>query len=105
MRRSIPAASIDCLGTCYRFSPVPGIEKLVNRSELFSYPSVDTVQSYKDVAGKVVQQIESFQERGELGWMGTTISVKFTDDTELNLFVGAHTEVAAEIVPARGPSA
>jgi len=32
----------------------------------------DTIRMYKVAVGKVVQQIESFQEHGELGVMGTT---------------------------------
>ena len=61
----------------------------------------DTFRQYKEAAGKVVESVESYQERGELGVVGVTISLKFTDQTELNLFVGAHAEIAAEVLPAR----
>ena len=61
----------------------------------------DTIRTYKEAAGKVVQQIESFQEHGELGVMGATVEINFTDGSRIDFYVSARTEITAEIVPAR----
>ena len=43
----------------------------------------------------------SFQEHGELGVMGTTVEIQFTDGSRIDFYVTARTEMTAEIVPAR----
>jgi hypothetical protein len=60
-----------------------------------------TVRSYKAVAGKDVQRVESYEERGELGVVTRNIEIQFTDRTILRFFVGARTELDVEIEPAR----
>ena len=73
-------------------------KKVIDRAPLRSEPAapstniggltmaMSTIRQFKEATGKVVERMESHEERGELGVVGATIFVRFSDKTEMNIF-------------------